>query len=136
MAKRESKISLFISSEARTLLDAAVLEFDSPQGKLIDRMIMQFCGKKSVAAKVKRSASKVYPSNIEDQFNLLWDTKGKKGAKQKAYQKYRSMMEGENDETCEQATLIFVDDILKHKGECGMPEMHLTTYLNQERWNR
>jgi len=85
---------------------------------------------------VKRSKSKSYPSNIEDQFNFLWDIKGKKGAKQKAYKKYREMMEGCTDELCEQATQVFMDDILKHKGEVGMPELHLTTYLNQSRWER
>lgn len=58
MAKRECKISLFISQTARELLDAAVLEFDSPQGKLIDRMIIQFCAKKETTVKVKQSLSK------------------------------------------------------------------------------
>lgn len=75
-----------------------------------------------------------YPSNLDDQFLLLWDTKGKKGAKQKAYDKYRSLMANNTDEVCEQATMIMITDINKNKGECGYPEIHLTTYLNQARW--
>ena len=45
-------------------------------------------------------------------------------------------MAGHTNEICEQATLIFIDDINKNKGECGYPELHLTTYLNQERWDK
>ena len=85
---------------------------------------------------VKRSAAKTYPSNIEDQFNILWSEKGKKGAKQKAYAKYKSMLCGASDETCEQLTELLVDDIKNSMGEIGFPELHLTTYLNQERWEK
>ena len=136
MSKRESKISCDISTEAKSMLSSYCLKHERSQGWLIEKMIRQFCVDVEQTAKVKRSKAKTYPSNTEDQFNLLWDIKGKKGPKQKAYQKYRAMMEGENDETCKKATMIFVDDILKYKGECGMPEIHLITYLNQERWNR
>lgn len=75
-----------------------------------------------------------YPSNIDEQFLLLWDTKGKKGAKQKAYDKYRSLMANNTDEVCEKATMIMINHINGNKGEIGMTELHLTTYLNQARW--
>lgn len=88
---------------------------------------------KSKAPKAQRKKVS-YPSNIDEQFLLLWETKGKKGAKQKAYDKFRSLMANNNDEICEQATMAMVEHINRNKGEIGFPELHLTTYLNQSRW--
>lgn len=85
---------------------------------------------------VKRVAKNKYPSNIEDQFNMLWSAKGKKGAKQNAYKKYKSILNGESDETCVDLTALLINDIETHAEEIGMAELHLTTYLNQERWER
>lgn len=91
--------------------------------------------KKPKAPKASRKVVS-YPSNLDEQFLLLWDTKGKKGAKQKAYDKYRRLMANNNDEICEQATMIMITDINANKGECGYPEMHLISYLNQARWEK
>lgn len=54
MAKRESKISCFITDDARTALDEACVEYDSPQGKLINRMILNFCKLQDIKPKAKR----------------------------------------------------------------------------------
>jgi hypothetical protein len=138
MAKRECKISLFISQTARELLDSAVLEFDSPQGKLIDRMIIQFCSKQDKPASNKAPKSKrkqlTYPSNLDEQFLFLWDTKGKKGSKQKAYDKFKKMAEGQEDKVLESFTMILVKDIHDKKHEPGYPERHLSVYLNGSFW--
>ena len=141
MDKRESKISCLITEKARSALDTACLEYDSGQGKLINRMILNFCKPRPEDKKitVKRSKSKVYPSNLDEQFELLWDTKGKVGAKtgtKGAYNKFKKLAEGASEEGCETFTKMLMDDILKNKHEPGYPEMHLTTYLNQERWIR
>ena len=151
--KRNTKISCDVSREADNILKAYCIKHERSKGFLLEKMIRKFCSEpvgdgvtddtaaiqrkleKPKAPKAKRKIL-TYPDNLDEQFLLLWETKGKKGAKQKAYDKYRSMMAGNNSEICEQATLIFIEDINRNKGECGYPELHLTTYLNQERWDK
>ncbi len=142
---RQTKISADISKEANTLLNDACIKHERSKGFLLEKMIRKFCSEVETVTEVKTEKPKApkaarkkvsYPDNLDEQFLLLWETKGKKGAKQKAYDKYRSMMAGNNSEICEQATLIFIEDINRNKGECGYPELHLTTYLNQERWDK
>ena len=89
--------------------------------------------KKPKAPKIKRKTVS-YPSNLDDQFLLLWDTKGKKGQKQKAYDIFRKMSADVTDEICEQAKLLMIDDLHKNKHEAGYPERHLTSYLNGKFW--
>ena len=136
MTKRDKKISVLITGEARNALDAAVLEYDSPQGKLINRMILNFCGvtNKPKEKKVKRSKSKSYPSNFDDQFELLWCAKGKKGSKQKARDIYREMAEGETNEVLEAYTKELMDDLINKQHEPGYKERMLTSYLNGTYW--
>jgi len=146
-SKRTSRLTADITLDTHNLLREACKKYDAPKGKLLERMIINFCGdakptaannatvEKPKAPKTKRKIVS-YPSNLDDQFLLLWDTKGKKGAKQKAYDKYRKLMANNNDEICEQATMIMITDINTNKGECGYPEMHLITYLNQARWEK
>lgn len=147
---RKTKISCDITREADNMLKAYCEKHERSKGYLIEKMIRNYCSditsddesaktikaEKPKAPKAPRKKTLTYPDNLDEQFLLLWDTKGKKGAKQKAYEKYRSMMAGNSNEICEQATLIFINDINKNKGECGYPELHLTTYLNQERWDK
>lgn len=143
---RKTKISCDVTREADNLLKAYCLKHERSKGYLIEKMIRNYCGdltSDDVTAKQpkpkapKSERKKVeYPSNLDEQFLLLWETKGKKGAKQKAYDKFRSLMANNNGEICEQATMIMIDDINKNKGECGYPELHLTTYLNQARWDK
>ena len=157
--KRDSRLTADIGETAHALLRAAVIEFDSSKGKLIDKMIHNFLGSKEVAttasmatveattekgdmSKAKRSTPKKaasYPSNLDDQFEILWDTKGKKGAKngtRGAYEIFKKLAANVDDETCEAFTRMLIDDINKNAGECGYPEMHLTSYLNQQRWDK
>ena len=129
--KRKSRVTADITKEAHELLRDACLKFDSSKGKLIEKMIRKFCSAeveatepgKPIKVKAPKAARKQvsYPDNLDDQFLLLWDTKGKKGAKQKAYDKFRSLMANNTDEICEQATMIMITDINKNKGECGYP---------------
>lgn len=88
---------------------------------------------KPKAPKIKRKTVS-YPSNLDDQFLLLWDSKGKKGQKQKAYDIFRKMCVDVTDEVCEQATLLMITDLHKNKHEAGYPERHLTSYLNGKFW--
>ena len=143
--KRNTKISCDVSREADNILKAYCIKHERSKGFLLEKMIRKFCSEPEAVTEVKTEKVKApkaarktltYPDNLDEQFLLLWETKGKKGAKQKAYDKYRSMMAGNNSEICEQATLIFIEDINRNKGECGYPELHLTTYLNQERWDK
>ena len=143
---RKTKISADISKGASGMLNDYCKKHERSKGFLLEKMIRKFCGGdietaeaiKQTKPKSPKAARKQisYPSNLDDQFLLLWDTKGKKGAKQKAYDKFRSLMSNNNDEICEQATMIMIDDINSNKGECGYPEMHLISYLNQARWEK
>ena len=112
-------------------------------------MILNFCGDqvetttaKGAMNKAKRSKPKKaasYPSNLDEQFEILWDTKGKKGAKngpRGAYEIFKKLAANVDDDTCETFTKMLIDDINKNSGECGYPEMHLTSYLNQQRWDK
>ena len=65
MAKRESKISCFITDDARKALDKACVEYDSPQGKLINRMILNFCKLQDIKPKANRFA----PQTIDEAFS-------------------------------------------------------------------
>lgn len=139
MALREEKISCFISKEARTALDKACLTYDSPQGKLINRMILNFCKPSEITSvkdrnKVKKSKPKNYPKNLDEQFELLWCAKGKKGSKQKAHDKYKVMMEDATVEECSDLVSLLVEHIESMVDEIGFKELHLTTYINQKRW--
>ena len=145
--KRTSRLTCDVTLEAHNLLRAACEQYDASKGKLLEKMIRKFCGEAEAApvtqvAVVKTKAPKAkrkvisYPSNLDEQFLLLWDTKGKKGSKQKAYDKFRKLMCGDTDDICEQATMIMVNDINASSGECGYPEMHLISYLNQARWEK
>ncbi len=144
--KRNTKISCDVSREADNMLKAYCLKHERSKGFLLEKMIRKFCSDeveaiepvKAMKPKAPKTKRKVisYPGNLDDQFLLLWDTKGKKGAKQKAYDKFRSLMANNSDEICEQATLIMVTDINKNQGEHGYPELHLTSYLNQARWEK
>lgn len=75
MVKRTEKISCFISKPARTALDKACFNYDSPQGKLISRMILSFCGDNQVdidkrKPKPKKSPTKKFkPPTVEEVFN-------------------------------------------------------------------
>jgi len=152
--KRTSRVTADITLDAHNLLRDACLKFDSSKGKLIERMIRNFCGDskpvnqeetttvKGEMSKAKRSTPKkasAYPSNLEDQFEMLWEIKGKKGAKngnRGAYEIFKKLAANVDEETCETFTKMLIDDILKNAGECGYPEMHLTSYLNQQRWDK
>lgn len=156
--KRDSRITADVTEEAHDMLRVACNKFDSSKGKLLERMIRSFCGdaKPTTASiatveatttqggmgKAKRSPPKKaasYPSNLDEQFEILWDTKGKKGAKngtRGAYEIFKKLAANVDDATCETFTRLLVDDINKNSGECGYPEMHLTSYLNQQRWDK
>ena len=147
--KRTSRLTADITLATHNLLRQACLKYDAPKGKLLERMILNFCGDQAetTAAKgamntVKRSKPKKsasYPSNLDEQFEILWDTKGKKGAKngtRGAYEIFKKLAANVDADTCETFTRMLIDDINKNSGECGYPEMHLTSYLNQQRWDK
>ena len=153
--KRDSRLTADISETAHNLLKEAVIKFDSSKGKLVEKMIHNFLGGgseqvkeaetttvKGGMQKAKRSKPKKavsYPDNLDEQFEMLWDTKGKKGAKngaKGAYEIFKKLAANVDNETCEVFTKMLIDDINKNSGECGYPELHLTTYLNQQRWDK
>ena len=146
---RNKKISADISIEANTLLNDLVINHERSRGWLLDKMIRKFCSDtaeqteiiKQAKPKAPKTKRKVisYPGNLDDQFLLLWDTKGKKGAKngsKGAYEIFKKLAANVDEDTCESVTKMMIDDIIKSKGDSGYPEMHLTSYLNQQRWDK
>lgn len=145
--KRTSRLTADITLDAHNLLRDACLKFDSSKGKLVEKMIRKFLGEeetkeKGAMSKARRSKPKKaasYPDNLDEQFEILWDAKGKKGAKngtRGAYEIFKKLAANVDNDTCEAFTKMLVDDINKNSGECGYPEMHLTSYLNQQRWDK
>jgi len=145
---RTSRVTADVTLEAHNMLRDYCKKHERSKGFLIEKMIRKFCGAeiepvstvKGDMSKVKRSTPKKaasYPSNLDEQFEMLWDTKGKRGAKmgtKGAYVIFKKLAANVNDEACEIFTKMCMDDILKCSGEPGYPEMHLTSYLNQQRW--
>jgi len=148
--KRTFKLNGEVSIEANDMLVAYCKKHERSKGFLLEKMIRKFCGDevepvttvKGEMSKAKRSKPKKaasYPSNLDDQFEILWETKGKKGAKngsKGAYEIFKKLAANVDDNTCETFTRMLIDDIIKNSGECGYPELHLTTYLNQQRWDK
>ena len=150
---RQSRVTADVTLEAHNLLRDYCKKHERSKGFLLEKMIRKFCGNEPVKQeetttvkgdmnKAKRSTPKKaasYPSNLDEQFEMLWDTKGKKGAKngtKGAYNIFKKLAANVDDETCETFTQMLMDDINKNSGECGYPEMHLTSYLNQQRWDK
>ena len=131
-----------LSDKSSESLMRLMQEHDRTCSFLVEKMVSKYTSEPTVKEKPsKRSKPKTYPSNLQDQFDRLWDAKGKKGAKPKALEKFKSMfVAGEDDterslnNTCEELTAMFIADIKKSASEVGFESMHLTTYLNQERW--
>ncbi len=141
---RKSRVTADVTLEAHNMLRDYCLKHERSKGYLREKMIRKFCGGeveatepnkpiKVKAPKVKRKTIS-YPSNLDEQFILLWDAKGKKGARQKAYDIFRSMSADVTDEICEQATLVMITDLHKKQHETGYPERMLTSYLNGKFW--
>ena len=137
--KREFKLSCEITQEANGILVTYCKKHERPKGFLIEKMIRTYCVEPDAVAKpVKAPKSprknKSYPDNLDEQFLLLWDTKGKRGSKPNAYEKYKAMSEGETEETLEAFTKILMDDIIKNKHVAGYADRMLTSYLNGKFW--
>ncbi len=141
---RQSRVTADVTLEAHNMLRDYCKKHERSKGFLLEKMIRKFCGDEYPVAitptskqpTIKRSKPKTYPSNLEDQFSMLWDTKGKKGSKKNAYAKFKALSENVTDEVCESFTQMLVDDILKRQHEIGVKDQHLITYLNKEEWDR
>lgn len=131
----KTKISADISQEARELLHKFASHHERSFGYLIDRMIKKFCVLDE-KAEVKRSEPKRLPSNFDEQFELLWTAKGKKGSKAKAREKLATYCKGESEEKTASFIAYLIADIKSRQDELGMAELHLTTYLSGKRWEQ
>lgn len=129
------KISADISKEAKDMLRALAAQHERSYGWLLDRMIKKYCQPED-KPQVKRSEPKRVPSNFDECFERLWIAKGRKGAKQKAKDKFKTYCAGESPEDIEAFTQMLIDDLESRKDELGSAELHLTTYLNEKRWDK
>lgn len=87
-----------------------------------------------VTEKKGKQVKLVPPTNFKECFEKLWMTKGRKGAKNKASEIYTKMSLGETSKDLAEFTQMLCNDIQATMPEPGFPELHLTTYLNQQRW--
>lgn len=136
MLKKEI-ISFSVSPENKEFAESAWESVDgrySSKSHWVNELFTHLRNKVVDKPKVKRSKPKVYPSNLDEQFNLLWCAKGKRGPKQKALDKFKPMMEGQSKAVCQELVTLLVSHIESMCDEIGFRELHLTTYINQKRW--
>lgn len=131
----KTKISADITAEAKELLTELSKKHERSYGYLIDKMIKKYC-QADDKPEVKRSEPKRLPSNFDEQFELLWAAKGKKGSKAKAREKLATYCKGEDAEKTASFIAYLIADIESRQDELGMAELHLTTYLNGKRWEQ
>ena len=138
MKKKQKPVSFSLCDENITYIEAKHQDRHRNRSHWMDDLITHLRLKDEATTPVKAPKGNrkkvVYPSNLDDQFLLLWDSKGKKGQRQKTYDIFRKMSADVTDDICEQATLMMVNDINKKKHEPGYPERHLTSYLNGKFW--
>ena len=105
---------------------------------LVDHLRSKSEGKAEPQNTRVRREVKRAPPNFDECFERLWAAKGKRGAKAKAKEKYKSIAKGEPAEALEEFTSCLVLDIEDQikSDEIGFRELHLTTYLNQQRWEK
>ncbi|MDN3699174.1 hypothetical protein QWY97_17765 [Vibrio cortegadensis] len=73
---------------------------------------------------------------LEVAFEPIWKIYPTKKGKKQALAKFKSIVKGRT-ETTEQFSAMLLADITERINRCqfGFDKLHLTTYLNQERWN-
>lgn len=76
------------------------------------------------------------PKNFVNCFDALWFKIGRNGSKSKARDIYTKMATGENKEDLEKFTRMLLGHIESQSGVVGFDALHLTTYLNQKRWEQ
>ena len=76
------------------------------------------------------------PNNFTLLFDELWEIKGRKGSKAKAKSIYENMAFGESEDDLHAFTVMLCDHIVASADEIGFEQLHLTTYLNQSRWEQ
>jgi DNA-binding protein H-NS len=133
--KRDSKLTADITEEAHELLKEMCYKHERSKGWLLEKMIRKYCEPQEEVKKVTKSKI-TYPSNWQEQFEVLWAAKGKKGSKKNAREKFKRIVANSDNDTCLALTNALVNDIESRMDELGMAELHLTTYLNQERWEQ
>ena len=75
-----------------------------------------------------------YPNNFDEQFEILWISKGRKGYKEGAKKAYAKMATGESANDLMEFTTMLVTHMDSQKETIGFDALHLSTYLNQQRW--
>jgi len=88
-----------------------------------------------VTVKGKRVIQKV-PNSFNPCFETLWCNSGRNGSKSKAKDIYTKMSIGESNSDLTDFTLMLCDHIQSQEGVVGFDALHLTTYLNQKRWEQ
>lgn len=135
---RNTKISADISKEAKTLLAEYSVKHERSFGWLLDRMIKKFCSDEvEVKTEKPKAKAKRAPANFEECFEGLWSAKGRKGSKAQAKEKFKAYaVDAESSEQLKEFTEMLIQDIAEQSDNLGFSELHLTTYINQKRWER
>lgn len=74
-------------------------------------------------------------TDVSDAFELFWQSTFRNGSKKKSKEIFASIIKRENHDPMEFAALLVKDTIArKTADQFGFDKLHVTTYLNQERW--
>ena len=73
---------------------------------------------------------------FEMSFESIWHHNGRNGSKMKAKEIYTKMALGESSQDLTSFTSMLCDHIDSQQDIIGFNALHLTTYLNQKRWEQ
>lgn len=75
-------------------------------------------------------------TDVSDAFELFWQSTFRNGSKKKSKEIFAAIVKREKRDPMEFARILVVDVIArKESAQYGFDKLHITTYLNQERWN-
>lgn len=79
---------------------------------------------------------KAMSEQVADAFEMFWKSSHKNGSKKKAGELFASLVKRNKEDPVAFAMVLVNDTIARKKAEqFGFDKLHITTYLNQERWN-
>jgi hypothetical protein len=85
---------------------------------------------------VTETTTEITTETTQQAFGLFWDSSLKNGSKKKAHELFTAYCKRTKSEPMAFAMILVNDTAARKKAsQFGFDKLHVTTYLNQERWN-